>query len=680
MWKLGKKQSSDGNNALPTRVTKQPVKRISKQNPLFGIGFCMQRLCSHCTFFAYQQFSKTVLKNPWYRCCLILFTLVLLTGSAIQFICFDGTSSDTGFDILYIITFCFLAYDTVMRSCVDPTYGFACAMKSKRYYLKWYQKMGGLLFWCDVASCITLLLEISTVSFFDASGIIEITVNEFGAPESFTGKTDLIYTNRILLLGIIRASRLGKLVDSFSRAKLITIDATYRRLLRRIASPSCIAILREEKKAAETIEDAFLIYLKEVNSKTRNRSMRLLHQRTSTLGNATNNTELGRSMAQLTSRRVHLSVIVSLLVTAIFTNVETTSSNVLSMVVLNTQTQIQNLTSVIAEGLGPINEVMYEFSNCTTDDYTILNTSYNNNLRKKEMVEIKITKSADLAIGNVTCYSAFVGGKFAIVKEVQDASKLELLATFFTIFVWIVGANIFSRPVVNLVTIPIKRMIQLLTMLTSDPLGYDTTRSFKRFESDEIRLQQTSRFNRKALAGMETKYLTKTIHRIGSLMKVGFGSAGVEIIKSVLSDKGEDKLNLSKRGSKVTCIFLFCDIRKFTDATEALQEEVFVFTNTIASVVHSQCFVHGGSPNKNIGDAFLISWPIKVDKYISGGETLNRIRESTELHENALLSVAKIAMALVDDDFYLAGLVGARCFFILLSNMLNLLLFPVRQC
>lgn len=289
-------------------------------------------------------------------------------------------------------------------------------------------------------------------------------------------------------------------MDSFSRAKLITIDATYRRLLRRIASPSCNAILRKEKKAAETIEDAFLIYLKEVNSKKRNRSMRL-HQRTSTLGNATNNTELGRSMAQLTSRRVHLSVIVSLLVTAIFTNVETTSSNVLSMVVLNTQTQIENLTSVIAEGLGPINEVMYEFSNCTTDDYTPLNTDYNNNLRKKEMVEIKITKSADLAIGNVTCNSAFVGGKFAIVKEVQDASKLELLATFFTIFVWIVGANIFSRPVVNLVTIPIKRMIQLLTMLTSDPLGYDTTRSFKRFESDEIRLQQTSRFNRKALAG-----------------------------------------------------------------------------------------------------------------------------------------------------------------------------------
>lgn len=304
-------------------------------------------------------------------------------------------------------------------------------------------------------------------------------------------------------MGIIRASRLGKLVDSFSRAKLITFGATYRRILRRITSPCCNCILREEKKSAETIEDAFLIYLKEVNSKRRNRSM-CMHQRTSTLGNATNNTELGRSMAQLTLRRVHLTVIVSLLVTAIFTNVETTSSNVLSMVVLNTQTQLPNLNSVLADGLGPINEVMYEFSNCTSNNYTSLPSSASdkkNTLRKKETVEIKVTKTANLTIGDVNCTSDFVGGKFAITKEVEDASKLELLATFFTIFVWIVGANIFSRPVVNLVTIPIKRMIQLLTMLTSDPLGYDTTRSFTRFEDDELRLQRTSRFNRKALAG-----------------------------------------------------------------------------------------------------------------------------------------------------------------------------------
>lgn len=33
-------------------------------------------------------------------------------------------------------------------------------------------------------------------------------------------------------------------------------------------------------------------------------------------------------------------------------------------------------------------------------------------------------------------------------------------------------------------------------------------------------------------------------------------------------------------------VFGFCDIRQFTDATECLQEEVMVFVNRIAEIVH----------------------------------------------------------------------------------------------
>ena len=97
-------------------------------------------------------------------------------------------------------------------------------------------------------------------------------------------------------------------------------------------------------------------------------------------------------------------------------------------------------------------------------------------------------------------------------------------------------------------------------------------------------------------------------------MKVGFGSAGVEIIRNNL-EKGQSKnmLILSSQGSTVSCIFLFCDIRNFTDATECLQEEVFVFTNRIAAVVHSICHSYGGSANKNVGDAFLLSWLLDDD-------------------------------------------------------------------
>lgn len=57
---------------------------------------------------------------------------------------------------------------------------------------------------------------------------------------------------------------------------------------------------------------------------------------------------------------------------------------------------------------------------------------------------------------------------------------------------------------------------------------------------------------------------------------------------------------------QVTAIFGFCDIRNFTDATEVLQEDIMEFVNSIAKIVHMEVSLHGGFPNKNIGDAFLL--------------------------------------------------------------------------
>lgn len=53
-------------------------------------------------------------------------------------------------------------------------------------------------------------------------------------------------------------------------------------------------------------------------------------------------------------------------------------------------------------------------------------------------------------------------------------------------------------------------------------------------------------------------------------------------------------------------VFGFCDIRRFTDTTEVLQEGVMEFVNTIAHLVHGAVSARGGAANKNIGDAFLL--------------------------------------------------------------------------
>lgn len=61
-------------------------------------------------------------------------------------------------------------------------------------------------------------------------------------------------------------------------------------------------------------------------------------------------------------------------------------------------------------------------------------------------------------------------------------------------------------------------------------------------------------------------------------------------------------------GQRVNAIFGFCDIRNFTDSTEVLQTSVMMFVNQIADITHSVVDKHGGSANKNIGDAFLLVW------------------------------------------------------------------------
>mmetsp|Transcript_28098 Transcript_28098/g.24829 ORF Transcript_28098/g.24829 Transcript_28098/m.24829 type:complete len:99 (+) Transcript_28098:1794-2090(+) len=66
-------------------------------------------------------------------------------------------------------------------------------------------------------------------------------------------------------------------------------------------------------------------------------------------------------------------------------------------------------------------------------------------------------------------------------------------------------------------------------------------------------------------------------------------------------------------GKKIMAIFGFCDIRNFTDATEVLQEEVMVFVNEIAELVHSTVNHFSGAANKNIGDAFLLVWKFQPD-------------------------------------------------------------------
>lgn len=125
-----------------------------------------------------------------------------------------------------------------------------------------------------------------------------------------------------------------------------------------------------------------------------------------------------------------------------------------------------------------------------------------------------------------------------------------------------------------------------------------------------MKQREETRENR--LESNETDLLEQAIAKMATLLQVGFGCAGAEIIAKSFSTDGE--LDPMVPGNRVNAIFGFCDIRDFTVATEYLQQDVMLFVNKLAHITHKHVIDSGGAPNKNIGDAFLLVWKLNSTK------------------------------------------------------------------
>jgi class 3 adenylate cyclase len=363
--------------------------------------------------------------------------------------------------------------------------------------------------------------------------------------------------------------------------------------------------------------------------------------------------QVGSAMGELTGQRVATGILFSLVLTILFTYQEADATKASTMVVLHGQI-VDSPSEAFAERA--LNAARYD-SKSLQDMFSYYGGSDDRffhfdskeqvgELREREKLKITVEDSR----GTTDAY-------FVYRQERKNEARVELIATFFVLLIWFLGVTLFAGPVMTLVIIPIERMVRLLGMLVLDPLGYQSTSRFKKFLVEEDALIKKSQWTKEVLKGMETSFLMSTILRIGSLMKVGFGSAGVEIIRNYLQiGQNKNQLHLNSQGVTVACIFLFCDIRQFTDATECLQEEVFVFTNRIAAVVHSICHSYGGSANKNVGDAFLVSWLLEDEGANAGTRFNPRSSQALSAKHNqadkALLSVVRICMALQYDNYY----------------------------
>mmetsp|Transcript_8812 Transcript_8812/g.13189 ORF Transcript_8812/g.13189 Transcript_8812/m.13189 type:complete len:887 (-) Transcript_8812:178-2838(-) len=242
------------------------------------------------------------------------------------------------------------------------------------------------------------------------------------------------------------------------------------------------------------------------------------------------------------------------------------------------------------------------------------------NLRSVEQITYEFTGKATTPSGDVMKVKTV--GIFDKKDSIQSTAEFGIYMTIFILFLLVVGTYFFSTDVNRLVIIPIEKMVSLVQQISKNPLGVE----YKMLGEDDGFLE-----------GMETTLLLQTITKIGGLMRVGFGEAGASVIAKNLGESEDHKLNLMGSGNLIHSIFGFCDVRNFTDTTECLQEEVMLFVNRIAHILHGIVVQCSGSANKNIGDAFLLTW--KIDESFSPSEV-------SFLADQALLAFCKALIEL----------------------------------
>lgn len=217
----------------------------------------------------------------------------------------------------------------------------------------------------------------------------------------------------------------------------------------------------------------------------------------------------------------------------------------------------------------------------------------------------------------------------SIIDIRSDTHLAALLSIFKTVLAAVVlmgGAIMLSRDATNLVIIPIEKIMLKVQRLAENPLSIMDKKPHDVYDYADF----------KESYGLETAVIEQTIIKIGALLALSFGAAGSNMIKASIVNPNSPIF--TTEGRKIMAIFAFCDIRNFTDVTEALGEGVMVFVNEIAAVLHHTLDQHLGTPNANIGDAFLLVWKLNQQNYTEREGVLS-IPDSEEMANFADLTV-----------------------------------------
>ena len=330
---------------------------------------------------------------------------------------------------------------------------------------------------------------------------------------------------------------------------------------------------------------------------------------------------VGAAMSDLTTRRVIVLVLVMLIAIPLLSYSTSDFAPTYGTTLVHSYAKLNtssDTTEYDSSYYMAVNNVVANLDclHLSVNDKVFFHDNYLDDLRDVETltIDFKTYVPSPDGSGNVPVETISI---YDMRNSSVQTATFGIYMTIFVLFLLVVGTYFFSTDVNRLVIIPIEKMVALVQDISKNPLGVE----YKMLGEEDGFLQ-----------GMETTLLLQTINKIGALMKVGFGEAGASVIAKNLGESDGSKLNLMGSGNLIHSIFGFCDVRNFTDTTECLQEEVMLFVNRIAHILHGIVVQCSGSANKNIGDAFLLTW--KIDESLEPAEV-------SLLADQALLAFCK---------------------------------------
>jgi class 3 adenylate cyclase len=213
--------------------------------------------------------------------------------------------------------------------------------------------------------------------------------------------------------------------------------------------------------------------------------------------------------------------------------------------------------------------------------------------------------------------------------QTQAAGQFNLVLTFFVCIVLCFAAVAFTNDANRLVLAPLQLMINRVEAIRDNPLAAmdladgDFKKEQQHKIRDDLRNKQKwggmghlvawfasgNRCRRgKEKELLETAILEKTIIKLGSLLALGFGEAGTDIVSNAITGSSITTVDVMGSGTKVNCIIGNARIRDFSTASVVLGRKVTTFVNQVAEIVHGAVDEYHGATNTINRDTFVIVW------------------------------------------------------------------------